>query len=183
MASATPADNYELLAAAIACDDPVIYMEHKELWSLQGEAPSQRTASLGKARVARTGTDLTLVTWSKAVHTAVEVAGLAAQQGISVEVIDLRTIWPWDRDLVLGSAARTGRMLVAHEAVQAAGFGAEIAATVAEELGIPVRRVGAPRIPVGYARTLEDVARISAGKLLHELRRFVERDPRRQPAA
>jgi pyruvate dehydrogenase E1 component beta subunit len=113
----------------------------------------------------------------------VEVAGLAAQQGISVEVIDLRTIWPWDRDLVLGSAARTGRMLVAHEAVQAAGFGAEIAATVAEELGIPVRRVGAPRIPVGYARTLEDVARISAGKLLHELRRFVERDPRRQPAA
>jgi pyruvate dehydrogenase E1 component beta subunit len=180
---ATPADNYELLAAAIACEDPVIYMEHKELWAMQSEMPPPRTATLGKARVARPGTDLTLVTWSKLVHTAVEAAAQAAQQGIAVEVIDLRTIWPWDRDLVLASAARTGRMLVAHEAVQAAGFGAEIAATVAEELGIPVRRVGAPRIPVGYARTLEDVARISAEKLLDELKRFVERDARRQPAA
>jgi len=183
VAPATPADNYELLAAAIACDDPVIYMEHKELWGLAGEVPPQRTATLGKARMARPGTDLTLVTWSKLVHTAVEVAGQAAQQGISIEVIDLRTIWPWDRDMVLASAARTGRMLVAHEAVQAAGFGAEIAATVAEELGIPVKRLGAPRIPVGYARTLEDVARISAETLLHELKRFVERDPHRQPAA
>jgi len=96
-----------------------------------------------------------------------------------VEVIDLRTIWPWDRELVLASAARTGRLLVAHEAVQAAGFGAEVAATVAEELGIPVRRVGAPRIPVGYARTLEDVARIPAEKLLQELNLFVTRDGRK----
>ena len=105
-------------------------------------------------------------------HTALAAAEQAAQQGLSVEVIDLRTIWPWDRELVLASAARTGRLLVAHEAVQAAGFGAEIAATVAEELGIPVRRVGAPRIPVGYARTLEDAARISAQQLLHELNAF-----------
>jgi pyruvate dehydrogenase E1 component beta subunit len=113
------------------------------------------------------------------VHTATEVAQTAMQQGISVEVIDLRTIWPWDRDLVLASAARTGRLLVAHESVQAAGFGAEIAATVAEELGIPVKRAGAPRVPVGYARSLEDVARISPEKLLHELTRFVEGKPRR----
>jgi len=175
VAPATPADNYELLAAAIACDDPVIYMEHKELWSLAGELPPQRTAVLGQARVARPGSDLTLVTWSKQLHTALEAAAQAAQHGISVEVIDLRTIWPWDRDTVLASAARTGRMLVAHEAVQAAGFGAEIAASVAEALGIPVRRVGAPRVPVGYARTLEDVARVSAERLLHELERFVER--------
>ena len=172
VAPATPADNYELLAAAIDCDDPVVYMEHKELWGLSAEIPAQRTAVLGKARVACAGTDLTLVTWSKLVHTAVEVAALAAKQGISVEVIDLRTIWPWDREMVLASAARTGRLLVAHEAVQAAGFGAEIAATVAEELGIPVRRVGAPRVPVGYARTLENVARISAEKLLQELVHF-----------
>ena len=174
VAPATPADNYGLLAAAIACDDPVIYMEHKELWAMTGELPSKRTATLGKARVARPGTDLTLVTWSKLVHAATEAAEQAAQQGISVEVIDLRTIWPWDRDLVLASAARTGRMLVAHDAVQAAGFGAEIAATVAEELGIPVKRVGTPRIPVGYARTLEDVARVPAERLLQELKRFVE---------
>ena len=182
VAPATPADNYALLAAAIACGDPVIYMEHKELWGLEGEVPPQHTAALGNARLARSGTDLTLVTWSKLVHAAVAAAEQAAQQGVSVEVIDLRTIWPWDRELVLASAARTGRLLVAHEAVQAAGFGAEVAATVAEELGVPVKRVGAPRIPIGYARTLEDVARISAEKLLQELICFVERGPGGQSA-
>ena len=174
VAPATPADNYALLAAAIACDDPVIYMEHKELWGLQGDLPPQHAAAIGKARVVRPGTDLTLVTWSKLLHAALDAAAQAAQQGVSVEVIDLRTIWPWDRDLVLASAARTGRLLVAHEAVQAAGFGAEIAATVAEELGIPVRRLGTPRVPVGYARTLEDVARVSVERLLQELTRFVK---------
>ncbi|MBP8297798.1 MAG: alpha-ketoacid dehydrogenase subunit beta [Burkholderiales bacterium] len=183
VAPATPADNHALLTAAIACDDPVIYMEHKELWALQDEAPAPDPAVLGKARVVRAGADLTLVTWSKLVHTALEAAGRAAQHGIAVEVIDLRTIWPWDRDLVLASAARTGRLLVAHEAVQAGGFGAEIAATVAEELGVPVRRIGAPRIPAGYARTLEDVARISAERLQDELTQFVQRDARRRPAA
>jgi pyruvate/2-oxoglutarate/acetoin dehydrogenase E1 component len=183
VAPATPADNYALLAAAIACGDPVIYMEHKELWGLEGEVLPQHTAALGKARLARSGTDLTLVTWSKLVHAAVAAAEQAAQQGVSVEVIDLRTIWPWDRELVLASAARTGRLLVAHEAVQAAGFGAEVAATVAEELGVPVKRVGAPRIPVGYARTLEDVARISAEKLLQELIHFVRSDGRKRSVA
>ena len=183
VAPATPADNYGLLAAAIDCGDPVIYMEHKELWGFEGEVPPQHTAALGKARLARAGTDLTLVTWSKLVHGALAAAEQAAQQGVSVEVIDLRTIWPWDRELVLASAARTGRLLVAHEAVQAAGFGAEIAATVAEELGIPVRRAGAPRIPVGYARTLEDAARISAETLLHDLIGFVSSDGRKRSMA
>ena len=178
VAPATAADNYALLAAAMACGDPVIYMEHKELWGLEGEVPPQHTAALGQARVARDGIDLTLVSWSRMVHTALAAAEQAAQQGVSVEVIDLRTIWPWDRELVLASAARTGRLLVAHEAVQAAGFGAEVVATVAEELGVPVRRVGAPRIPVGYARTLEDVARISAQELLRELKLFVSSEGR-----
>ena len=183
VAPATPADNYSLLAAAIGCGDPVIYMEHKELWGLEGEVAPQHKVALGKARLARAGTDLTLVTWSKLVHGALAAAEQAAQQGVSVEVIDLRTIWPWDRELVLASAARTGRLLVAHEAVQAAGFGAEIAATVAEELGIPVRRAGAPRIPVGYARTLEDAARISAETLLHDLIGFVSSDGRKRSMA
>jgi len=183
VAPATPADNYALLAAAIDCGDPVIYMEHKELWGLEGEVPPQHTAALGEARLARTGTDLTVVTWSKLVHAAIAAAEQAAQQGVSVEVIDLRSIWPWDREMVLASAARTGRLLVAHEAVQAAGFGAEIAATAAEALGVPVRRVGAPRIPVGYARTLEDVARISTEKLLRELIGFASGDGRRRSMA
>jgi len=154
-APATPQDNYSLLAASIACGDPVVYMEHKELWGLQGEVSAEQIP-LGKARVVREGTDVTLVTWSRALHTVLE-----AQTEASVEIIDLRTLWPWDRDTVLASAAKTGRLLVVHEAVQAAGFGAEIAATVAEELGIRVKRLGAPRIPVGYAAPLEDEARVS----------------------
>ncbi len=180
---ATAEDNYGLLNAAIECGDPVIYMEHKELWGLQGEVQPQHKVALGKARVARDGSDLTLVTWSSMLHTALAAAEQAAQQGLSVEVIDLRTIWPWDRELVLESAARTGRLLVAHEAVQAAGFGAEIAATVAEELGVPVRRIGAARIPVGYARTLEDAARISAQQLLRESKLFASGAGRRRSMA
>lgn len=183
VAPATPADNCGLLASAIACDDPVIYMEHKELWDLDGEATPGLRVPLGKARLARSGTDLTLVSWSSMVHTSLAAAEQAAQQGISVEVIDLRTIWPWEREAVLESAARTRRLLVAHEAVQAAGFGAEVAATVAEELGIPVRRVGAPRIPVGYARTLENVARISADALLQELMGFLDGSGRSRSTA
>ena len=180
VAPATPADNYALLAAAIDCGDPVIYMEHKELWGLEGEVPYQHRAALGKAHIARDGKDLTLLTWSGMLHTALAAAEQAAQQNLSVEVIDLRTIWPWDRELVLASAARTGRLLVAPESVQAAGFGAEVAATIAEELGIPVKRFGAARIPVGYARKLERVARISAQDLLRELALFAKSDGRRQ---
>jgi pyruvate/2-oxoglutarate/acetoin dehydrogenase E1 component len=168
----TPADNYALLHAAIASGDPVIYMEHKELWGLEGEVPEGLRARLGEAAVRRPGTDVTLVTWSRTIHPALDAAEAAAQAGVSVEVVDLRTIWPWDREAVLASCARTKRLLVAHEAVQAAGFGAEIAATVAEALGIPVRRVGAPRIPVGYSKPLEDEARIGADKILAALLAF-----------
>ena len=175
VAPATPADNYGLLAAAIASDDPVIYMEHKELWGLEGEVPAKSDVKLGQARTGRAGNDLTLVTWSKPVHTALAAAEQAAQHGISVEVIDLRSIWPWDREAVLASAARTGRLMIAHESVQAAGFGAEIAATAAEELGIAVKRVGAPRVSVGYARTLEDVTRVSVAALTQEIERCVAR--------
>lgn len=174
VAPATPADNYALLGASIDCGDPVIYMEHKELWGLTGEVLPGQAVALGKARIARDGTDLTLVAWSSMVHTALAAAERAGQQGLSVEVIDLRSIWPWDRETVLASAARTGRLLVAHEAVQTAGFGAEIAASVAEELGVPVRRMGAARIPTGYARALEDVARISADELLRTIELFAK---------
>ena len=159
---ATPQDNYSLLRAAIDCGDPVIYMEHKELWGLQGEVEQQKL-ELGKARVAREGKDLTLVTWSRTVHAALEAAQKAKQ---SVEVIDLRTLWPWDRETVFASVRKTRKLLVVHEAVQAAGFGAEIAATVAEELQVPVRRLRAPRIPVGYSTPLEDEARVTAERIL-----------------
>lgn len=159
VAPSTPQDNYSLLRAAMACGDPVVYMEHKELWGLQGEV-GDAGAALGKARIVQPGSDVTLVTWSRTVH-----AALQAQTRKSVEIIDLRTLWPWDRETVLASARKTKNLLVVHEAVQAAGFGAEIAATVAEETGARVRRLGAPRIPVGYAATLEDEARITPERI------------------
>jgi acetoin:2,6-dichlorophenolindophenol oxidoreductase subunit beta len=162
---ATPQDNYSLLRAAIDCGDPVVYMEHKELWGLQGEV-SGELGTLGRARVLREGKDVTLVTWSRTVHAALEAAGKAGQ---SVEVIDLRTLWPWDRETVLASVRKTKKLIVVHEAVQAGGFGAEIAAAVAEELQAPVKRLGAPRIPVGYSKPLEDEARISAKAILAAL--------------
>jgi pyruvate dehydrogenase E1 component beta subunit len=163
---ATPADNYALLRAAIRTDDPVVYMEHKNLWGLKGEVVDGVVGELGKGRIVRLGADLTLVSWSAMVHEAAAAAMLAEGRGIDVELIDLRTLWPWDRELVLDSVGRTGRLLIVHEAVQVGGFGAEIAATVAEELfdrlRAPLRRLGAPRIPIGYAPPLEDQAKILA---------------------
>ena len=163
-------DNHSLLAAAIDSGDPVIYMEHKELWGLEGEVVEGEKVRLGKAKIIQPGTDVTLVTWSRTVRTALEAMEKA--KNISVELIDLRTIWPWDRDAVLASAAKTKRLVVAHEAVRVAGFGAEIAATVAEELGIPVRRVGGARIPVGYALPLENESRIDSASILKALANF-----------
>jgi pyruvate dehydrogenase E1 component beta subunit len=178
-----PADNYALLHAAIASGDPVIYLEHKELWGLEGEVPDGFRARLGEAAVVRSGTDVTLVTWSRTIHPALEAAAAAAQAGVSVEVIDLRTIWPWDRDAVLASCAKTGRLLVAHEAIQAAGFGAEIAATAAEVLGVAVKRLGAPRIPVGYSKPLEDEARVGADRILAAITALADAGGRHGTAA
>ena len=163
---ATPQDNYSLLRAAIECGDPVIYMEHKELWGLQADVTDE-SDQLGRARVVREGKGITIVTWSRALH-----AVLQAADKDSVEVIDLRTLWPWDRDTVFRSVKKTGKLLVVHDAVQAAGFGAEIAATVAEELGVPVKRLGAPRIPVGYSTPLENEARITAERIRKAIASF-----------
>ena len=171
----TPQDNHGLLASALACGDPVVYLEHKELWGLRGDVDRGLDVPLGRARIARSGCDLTLVTWSRALHESLKAAEELAREGVDVEVIDLRTLWPWDRETVLASAARTKRLLVVHEAVQVAGFGAEVAATVAEELGCPVKRLGAPRIPVGYAPTLEAEARTDATKIARIARTWLGR--------
>jgi pyruvate dehydrogenase E1 component beta subunit len=174
VAPATPQDNHALLRAAIACGDPVVYLEHKELWGHAGPVEPEAEAALGEAVVRRPGRDLTVVAWSKAVHWALAAADAAAAAGRDVEVIDLRTIWPWDRETVLASAARTGRLLVVHEAVEVAGFGAEIAATVAEALGVRVARLGAPRIPTGYAAALEAEARLSPETILRRIESLLE---------
>ena len=166
VAPATPQDNYSMLRAALACGDPVVYLEHKTLWGSSGEVDVTQTATLGRARVLRPGRHLTLVSWSRQLQACDEACRALAADGVAVELIDLATIWPWDRETVLQSCARTGRLLVVHEAVQAAGFGAEIAATAAEAVGCKVRRLGAPRIPVGYAPVLEAQSRITASDIV-----------------
>jgi pyruvate/2-oxoglutarate/acetoin dehydrogenase E1 component len=167
---ATPADNKGLLKFAIRCDDPVVYMEHKNLWGLEDEVPEDPdfTVPFGEARLVRKGRDLTIVSWSSQVHVAARAAEALAEQGIEVELIDLRTIWPWDKRRVGKSVIKTKRLLVVHEAVSVGGFGAEIVATIAEALGgsAVVRRLGAPRVPIGYAPSLEDAARVSEAAIV-----------------
>ncbi len=170
---ATPQDNYSLLRAALACGDPVVYMEHKTLWGVTGEVDEARQAPLGEARVVRSGNALTVVSWSKQVHACAQACEQLAAQGVDAELIDLRTLWPWDREAVLRSCRRTGRLLVVHESVQAAGFGAEVAATAAEAVGCKVARLGAPRIPVGYAPVLEAQSRVGAPDIAAAARRLV----------
>ncbi|MCA3228267.1 MAG: alpha-ketoacid dehydrogenase subunit beta [Burkholderiales bacterium] len=172
---ATPADNYGLMKTAIRNDDPVVYMEHKNLWGLEGDLDDPPAPiPFGRARVARTGTDATIVAWSACVHAALDAATELAQEGRQVEVIDLRCLWPWDRDTVLTSARKTGRVLIAHEAVRVGGFGAEIAAVVAEEahgaLKAPVRRLGSPRAPIAYAPPLEDLLRVTPAHIARAVR-------------
>jgi len=158
----TPQDNYSLLRAALQCGDPVVYIEHKTLWGLRGNVDEDMAVPLGKARRVREGNAITIVSWSKQVQACTAACDALAAEGIEADLIDLRTLWPWDRETVLASCARTQRLLVVHEAVQVAGFGAEIAASAAEATGCRVARLGAPRIPVGYAPVLEAQSRVDA---------------------
>jgi acetoin:2,6-dichlorophenolindophenol oxidoreductase subunit beta len=172
---ATPQDNYSMLRAALGSGDPVVYMEHKTLWGASGEVDESHAVPLGRARIARPGTDLTIVSWSRQVGVCAQACEQLAAAGVSAELVDLRSIWPWDREAVLASCARTGRLLVVHESVQVAGFGAEIAATAAEATGCRVRRLGAPRIPVGYAPVLEAQSRVSAADIAAAARELAGR--------
>jgi pyruvate dehydrogenase E1 component beta subunit len=173
VAPSTPADNYGLLRAAIGCDDPVVYFEHKRLWSLEGEVElGSDPLPIGESRRVGQGDDVTVVAWSRGVHVAIEAADALAAEGVSLDLIDLRSLWPWDKPAVLESAGRTGRLLVIHEAVQVGGFGAEVVATVAQELSVQVRRVGAPRVPVPYSAPLEDEVRLDAPAVIDAVRRM-----------
>jgi pyruvate/2-oxoglutarate/acetoin dehydrogenase E1 component len=170
-APATPADAMGLLLTALRGEDPVIHLEAKELWQISGEVSGDGApVPFGVGRVVRRGADLTIVTWGTALHEAIRAAETLGESGVSLEIIDLRTLWPWDRRLVLESVSRTRRIVVVHESVRDVGLGAEIAATVAEELhetlAGPVRRVASPRIPVGYSPSLENAYRIQAPKII-----------------
>ncbi len=156
----TPADTYGLLRAAIQDPNPVIFIENRLLYGMKGpQPPSDYVLPIGTASVVRRGTDVTVVSVSRMVHEAVAAAEQLIGEGISVEVIDLRTVAPLDTATILESVRRTSRLLIAHEAVIPFGIGAEIAATVAGEafwdLDAPIQRVGAAATPPPYAPDLE----------------------------
>lgn len=156
----TPADTYGLLRAAIRDPNPVVFIENRHLYGVKGpRPPADHVVPLGKARIVRPGSDVTLVSVSRMVHEALAAANAVAGRGIDVEVIDLRTVAPLDTATILESVSRTGRLLVAHEAVTDFGIGAEIAAVAASEgfgsLRSPVMRVGAAPTPSPYAPNLE----------------------------
>lgn len=176
---ATPEDAKGLLLAAIEEPNPVLFFEHKYLYraakGLVPEAPFH--VPIGPARLARPGRDATIVTWGIGVLWALEEAEYQEQRGVSLEVIDLRTLAPWDKDTVFDSVKRTSRLLVLHEAPRTAGFGAEIAAAVAEkcfgDLDAPVVRVAGEDIPVPFAATLEKSVYSAQARLRDALERLL----------
>jgi pyruvate dehydrogenase E1 component beta subunit len=160
----TPHDAKGLLKTSIRSNDPVLFVEHEMLYSVKGPVPEEGELliPLGVADVKRPGSDVTIVAWSKMVHEALRAAEMLEAEGISAEVIDPRTLDPFDWDAVLGSVSRTRRCVVAEEGWRNVGVGAEIASRLTEalfyELEAPVQRVGAVDVPLPYAKNLEQAA-------------------------
>ena len=180
VAPATPADAKGLLLAALADPNPVLFFEQKKLYrSVEGDVPEAAyRLPLGTARVAREGGDATVVTYGAGVHWALDEAErVAEERGAELEVVDLRTLAPWDRGAVLASLEKTSRLLVLHEAPRTGGFGAELAAEVAEEgftlLDAPPARVGAEDLPVPFSKNLEDEIYSARSKLRGALDRLL----------
>lgn len=173
----TPADAKGLLASAMRDPDPVIFFEPKALYrTAKGEVPEgDFTVPLGKARTVRAGEDVSLITYGATVHAAEEAAALAEEEGIGVDLIDLRTLWPLDIEAVIRSAEKTGRTVVLHEAPRTCGFGAEIAALIQEKaflhLKAPVTRVTGFDTPFPYA--LEKLYIPDARRVLDAIRAAV----------
>ncbi|HRJ27687.1 MAG TPA: alpha-ketoacid dehydrogenase subunit beta [Fimbriimonadaceae bacterium] len=159
---ATPADAYGMLKTAIRDDNPVIFTENPGLYALKGEVPTESgdfTVPFGKARIAREGTDVTLVAYSRMVSVCEAAADLLEKDGISAEVVDVRSLLPLDTETIYASIQKTNRAVVVYEDWRSGGFGAEIAARIGEEcfdsLDAPVGRVGGLNVPTPYSRVLE----------------------------
>lgn len=155
-----PYDAKGLLVSAIRDPDPVLFFEHRNLYGMSGEVPEDLyTVPFGQASIRRQGADVTVVAYSHMVNTAEEAAAQLAEQGIDVELIDPRTLVPFDLKAVVRSVCKTGRLVIAHEAVRRAGFGAEIAAAIADSeafgyLQAPIVRVANPNVPVPHGKAL-----------------------------
>ena len=175
---ATPRDAKGLIIAAIEDPNPVLYFEHKHLYRrVKGEVPDERyTTPIGKARIHREGDEVTVVTWGAMVYTA--EAAAEELDDLSVEIVDLRTVMPWDKAAVLASVRKTSKVVVLHEDTRSGGFGAEIAATIAEEafedLDAPLRRVTAPDTPVPFAPELEEAFLPQVSDVVAALREVAE---------
>jgi 2-oxoisovalerate dehydrogenase E1 component beta subunit len=175
----TPYDARGLLRSSIRDDDPVLFFEHKKMYrSVRGEVPdTEYTVPLGRAAITHPGSQITLVAYGLMAHYALEAADMVADEGISVEVVDLRTLRPLDKETLLDSVRKTGKCLIAYEDNRFGGYGAEIAATVAEEafdfLDGPVTRIAGPDVPgVPYNHVLEDWFMVNPEKIADGIRRL-----------
>ena len=178
VAPATPADAKGLLKSAIRDDDPVVFIESEVMYALKGEVPvGEHVVPLGVAEVKRPGRDVTIVTWSKMLHTALTAAAELAKDGIEAEVVDVRTIRPLDVATILGSVRRTHRCVVVQEGWPFAGVAAEIVARVAhdafDQLDAPPERVTNVDVPMPYARNLEQLVLPSAAGVVAAVRRVL----------
>ncbi|WP_235734383.1 alpha-ketoacid dehydrogenase subunit beta [Nocardioides alcanivorans] len=167
-----PRDAHGLMRSAIRSNDPVIFIENIFLYNAVREVVplDEHLVELGRGAIVHTGDDVTVVTYGRSVRSAVQAAEMLAQDGVGVEVIDLRTLHPWDEQLVTDSVRRTGRLVVAHEAWEVGGLGAEIVARVTAECFSELRRqparVGAPAIPIPWAPGLRDATLPTADRIL-----------------
>jgi pyruvate dehydrogenase E1 component beta subunit len=176
----TPADVRGLLWSSIYDDNPVIFFEHRTLYGLKGEVPDEiEPIELGKARIHREGEDVTVVATGRLVHEALGAAKEAEEDGISVEVLDPRTLLPLDEEAIVKSVQKTNRCVVAHEAIVRMGVGAEVAAVVQEKafdyLDAPVERVGAKFAPLPFAPVMEQYVIPHQKDVLAAIKRTVER--------
>lgn len=178
----TPEDAKGMLLAALADPDPVLVFEHKLLYKMKGEVPAGHyTTPIGKAAIRRAGTDLTIVAGSIMVHRALEAAEQLAAEGVSAEVIDLRSIRPIDHETILASVRKTGRLLIVYEGVKSYGIGAEISAMVAESdafdfLDAPILRLGGAEAPIPYNPDLERAAVPQVETILSAAQRLTRRE-------
>jgi len=175
VAPSSPAEAYGLLKSAIRLGDPVLFIEHKRLYTMKESiAENAELPAIGKARIARAGEDVTLIAYSAMVTSAHEAAAQLAAEGVSVEIIDLRTLTPLDMPTIAASVTKTHRAIIAHEAVRNGGLGAEIAARVGDELfdelDAPVLRVACPFAPIPFAPELERALLPGADNIVRAIR-------------
>jgi acetoin:2,6-dichlorophenolindophenol oxidoreductase subunit beta len=179
--ASTPEDVRGLLWSAIYDDNPVVFFEHRTLYPIKGEVPDElEPIPLGKARIHREGEDVTVVATGRLVHDALAAAEEAEKEGISVEVVDPRTLLPLDEEAIVGSVKKTTRCVTAHEAVTRGGFGAELAALIQQGafdyLDAPIERVGSKFAPLPFAPVMEQYVVPHAEDVLEAIRRTVRRD-------